>query len=300
MSSQGPIDLSQLPPPQVVEELDFETIYAERKAAFLARYPQAADVLELESEPLTWLLQENAYREMVWRQRVNEAAQSVMLAFARNGDLDQVAANLHEQRLVIDPGDPAANPPRPRVYESDGDFRMRAQSAFEGLSVAGPRAAYAYHARRADGRIADVTAESPAPCEAVITVLAWSEDWTPSQELLDIVAAALSPEEVRPVGDLVIVQAATIVDYSVEATLYLPPGPESAPALAEAQARLREYTDARKLGRSVRRSALIAALHAAGVTRVVLHAPADDILLDAAQAARCTAVTLTAERDDGQ
>jgi phage-related baseplate assembly protein len=28
------------------------------------------------------LLQENAYREVIWRQRVNEAARAVMLAYA--------------------------------------------------------------------------------------------------------------------------------------------------------------------------------------------------------------------------
>lgn len=299
MSSQGPIDLSRLPAPQVVEELDFETIYAERKAAFLALYPQAAEVLELESEPLTRLLQENAYREMVWRQRVNEAAKSVMLAFARNGDLDQVAANLYEQRLVIDPGDPTANPPRPPVLESDDDFRMRAQSAFEGLSVAGPRAAYVYHARRADGRIADVTAESPAPCEALITVLSHEDGGIASPELLAIVEAALTADDVRPLGDRVTVQTADIVDYTVEAVLYLPPGPEAGPVLAEAEARLRAYTATPKLGRSVWRSALIAQLHAAGVSRVALTAPAADIVLDATQAARCTGITLTTERDDG-
>lgn len=299
MSNQGPIDLSRLPAPRVVEEFDFETIYAERKAAFLALYPQAAETLELESEPLTRLLQESAYREMIWRQRVNEAAQGVLLAFARNSDLDHVAANLLERRLVIDPGDPNANPPRPPQLEDDEAFRLRAQNAFEGLSVAGPRAAYIYHALRADGRVADASAISPAYCEALITVLSHEEDGTASPELLAIVDAALCPEDVRPLGDYVTVQSATIVEYTIEATLYLPPGPESAPVLAEAQARLQEHTNARKLGRSVRRSALIAALHAAGVSRVELLSPADDVVLDATQAARCTDINLTAERDDG-
>ncbi|SIP71596.1 hypothetical protein XIS1_1210006 [Xenorhabdus innexi] len=33
------IDLSLLPPPQVVESLDFETLFAERKAALIGLYP---------------------------------------------------------------------------------------------------------------------------------------------------------------------------------------------------------------------------------------------------------------------
>ena len=82
----GPIDLSQLPSPAVVEELEFETILAERKSRLLELTPEAdrADVeatLELESEPITKLLEENAYREITWRQRVNEAARAVMLAY---------------------------------------------------------------------------------------------------------------------------------------------------------------------------------------------------------------------------
>ena len=36
----GTIDLSQLPPPVVVEPLDFETLFAQRKARFLALCPE--------------------------------------------------------------------------------------------------------------------------------------------------------------------------------------------------------------------------------------------------------------------
>ncbi len=51
------IDLNQLPAPDVVEELDFETILAERKATLISLYPEdqqeaVARTLTLESEPL--------------------------------------------------------------------------------------------------------------------------------------------------------------------------------------------------------------------------------------------------------
>ena len=73
------VDLSQLPAPDVVETLDYETILAERKATFISLYPPeqqqaVARTLLLESEPIVKLLEENAYREVIWRQRVNEAA----------------------------------------------------------------------------------------------------------------------------------------------------------------------------------------------------------------------------------
>ena len=34
------IDLSQLPPPQIVDVPDFETLLSERKAEFVALFPQ--------------------------------------------------------------------------------------------------------------------------------------------------------------------------------------------------------------------------------------------------------------------
>lgn len=64
------IDLRQRPAPAVLEELDYETIYSERKAVLLSLYPEdqrtaVARTLTLESEPLVKLLQENAYRELL-------------------------------------------------------------------------------------------------------------------------------------------------------------------------------------------------------------------------------------------
>ncbi len=295
----SPIDLSRLPAPDVVEPLDYESILAERKAALIALYPEAeqadiAALLELESEPLTKLCEENAYRELHWRQRVNEAAKAVMLAYSSKTDLDQLAANSNIERLVIDPGDPDAVPPVPPTYESDDDLRLRAQRAWEGLSVAGPTKAYEFHALSADGRVADATAISPSPCVAVVTVLSRLGDGTATQDLIDVVTAALSAEDVRPVGDRLTVQSAAIVAYSVDATLYLYPGPEQEPILAAAQAALDAYVSTqRRIGRDIRLSAVYAALHVEGVQRVELAAPAADVVLDETQAAHCTGTTVT-------
>ena len=49
-------------------------------------------------------------------------------------------------------------------------------------------------------------------------------------DLLAVVDAALNDEDVRPVADRVTVQSASIVNYAVEAVLYLYPGPEAEPA----------------------------------------------------------------------
>lgn len=298
------VDLSQLPVPDVVEELGYETILAERIATLISLYPKEqqeamARTLALESEPIVKLLQENAYREMIWRQRVNESAQAVTLAYAAGNDLDVMAANNNTDRLIITPEDNSTIPPTLAVMESDGDLRLRAQQAFEGLSVAGPVGAYEYHGRSADGRVADVSVESPTPASVTISVLSREGDGTASAELLSIVEAALNAETVRPVGDRVTVQSVEIVPYQIDATIYVYPGPESEPIRQAAEQKLQNYISAQhRLGRDIRLSAIYAALHVEGVQRVELAAPQADIVLSKSQASSCIDYQITVGGSD--
>ena len=288
------IDLSQLPAPQIVDVPDFETLLAERKAAFVALYPvdeqaAVARTLAFESEPITKQLQESTYREVLLRQRINEAAQAVMVAYALGGDLEQLAANYNVKRLTVTPADNDAVPPVAAVMESDEALRLRVPAAFEGLSVAGPTAAYEFHARSADGRVADASATSPAPAEVVLTVLSREGDGAAENDLLTVVERALNSESVRPVADRLTVRSAEIIPYSVDATLFLYPGPEAEPVMAAAKASLQKYIASQtRLGRDIRRSALYAALHVEGVQRVELASPLADVVLDKTQAASCT------------
>jgi phage-related baseplate assembly protein len=303
----SPIDLSRLPAPAVVEELDYETILAERKSRLLELTPEdeRADVaatLELESEPITKLLEENAYRELHWRQRVNEAAKAVMIAHAQNEDLDNLVANFNVQRLTVEPGDAEAVPPVPPTLEPDDDLRMRGPEAFEGLSVAGPTGAYEFYARSADGRVADARAISPAPCEALITVLSRLGNGEAPQDLLDNVYDALTPEDIRPLGDRVTVQSAAITEYTIQAVLHLYEGhgPEQELILESALARAEKYrNEQRKLGRSIYTDAIEAALHVEGVEHVDLISPADHILFDLTQAGHCTGINVTLGASNG-
>ncbi|EFH4764089.1 baseplate assembly protein [Escherichia coli] len=295
----GTIDLSQLPPPVVVEPLDFETLFAQRKAAFIAMYPEdeqeeIARTLELESEPITMLLEENCYRELLLRQRVNEAARAVMLAYSTDSDLDNLAVNFNVERLTIQEEDDSVTPPIEAVMESDADLRTRTQQAFEGLSVAGPTAAYEFWGRSADGRVADISAVSPTPACVTISVLSREGDGTASDDLLSVVAATLNDEEVRPVADRVTVQSAEIVPYQIDATLYIYPGPEAEPVRQASEQQLQAYIAAQnRLGRDIRLSAIYAALHVEGVQRVELAQPVADIVLSDYQASHCTEYTIT-------
>ncbi|EAA7136952.1 baseplate assembly protein [Salmonella enterica] len=295
----GTIDLSQLPPPVVVEPLDFETLFAQRKAAFIAMYPEdeqeeIARTLELESEPITMLLEENCYRELLLRQRVNEAARAVMLAYSTDSDLDNLAVNFNVERLTIQEEDDSVTPPVEAVMESDADLRTRTQQAFEGLSVAGPTAAYEFWGRSADGRVADISAVSPTPACVTISVLSREGDGTASDDLLSVVATALNDEEVRPVADRVTVRSAEIVPYQIDATLYIYPGPEAEPVRQASEQQLQAYIAAQnRLGRDIRLSAIYAALHVEGVQRVELAQPVADIVLSDYQASHCTEYTIT-------
>lgn len=292
-----PIDLSRLPAPDVVEVIDFETLYAQRKAALIALYPAdqqaaVAATLELESEPIVILLQENAYREVVLRQRINDAARAVMLAYAKGADLDQLGALVNVARLVITPADPAND--IAEVKESDTDLRKRIQLAWEGLSVAGPEGAYIFHALKADGRVLDAAVQSPAPGQVLVTILSRVGDGTAPADLIAAVDAALTAEDVRPITDFVTVQTAAIVPYQVEATIYTFPGPDSAVVMAEARTRLDEYiAECHHIGREVVISGIHAALHVAGVERVELAQPAANIVTTSTQAPHCSAVTIT-------
>lgn len=299
MTTFTPIDLAQLPDPQVVEAIDYEALLAERKAYFISLHPveqqaAVAATLALESEPVTKLLQESAYRETLLRQRVNEAALATMLAKAKGPDLDQAAANVEVERLLVTPANPNAVPPVAAVYESDDSLRERAQMAWEGLSTAGPRNSYIFHARSADGRVADATAESPSPAVVVVTVQALLGDGTADAELLAIVNAYLSAEDRRPVADRLTVQGASVLPFAVTAELHLATnGPEAEPIRAAAEARLSAYVhQRRRLGVEVTESAIHAALHVEGVRKVELVGWAD-ITPTPAQAAYCTAISVS-------
>lgn len=283
------VDLSRLPFPAVVEPMDFEAILAAQLADLRARWPEF-DAL-VESDPAFKVVESCAYRELILRQRVNDAAKAVTLAYASGSDLDHLAANFNVTRLVLDPGNPTAFPPRAPVLEPDADLRRRVQLAFEGLSTAGPQGAYVFHALGAHADVADVAAVSDTPGVVDVYVLARSASGIPGPSVLAAVDAALSAESVRPLTDLVRVLPVTALTYTVEASLEVFSGPDGAVVVAAADAAVQRYvTEQRRIGLPVTRSGLFAALHQPGVRNVTLAQPAADIAVTSRQVAICTGV----------
>ncbi|SFW61424.1 Phage-related baseplate assembly protein [Pseudomonas sp. NFACC09-4] len=287
------VDLSALPAPQVLESLDFEELYQGELATFREYMGDNWTAL-LESDPVTKLLELGAYRRMQNRARVNDAAKALFLAYATGADLEQLAANVNLERLVIQAEDATAVPPVSAVLESYDALRERVQLRYEGLTTAGPRNSYILHARNASGLVADATAESPAPAEVVVTVLSLEGDGTASPELLAEVAAYLNAEDRRPVADRLTVQGAEILPYRIDAVVYMVgTGPENEAALAECNARLKAWINPRRrLGVEVARSAIDAQLHVTGVARVEIPGW-QDIRPTKSQAAWCSGFTVT-------
>jgi len=289
-ASSTAIDLSRLPPPDVVEPLDFETILARRRADFLARCPEFTAFVE--SDPAIKLLETGAYAELVLRQRINDAARSMLVAYALGSDLDQLAAVFGVIRREITPADPVTN--TPAVMESDDDLRRRVLLAPDSYSVAGPASAYVFHALSADGDVLDASAVSPRPGEVTVSVLSRIDDGTAAPELLAIVRDLLAGDEVRPLTDRVAVQSAELVPFDVLAQLTLYPGPDAQLILATAISTLEQLLATnRRLGRNISRSAIIAALHVGGVQNVILIEPVGDIFIEQTQVPAAGTIDVT-------
>ena len=212
-----------------------------------------------------------------------------MIAHAKDQDLDNLGANFNVYRLTVQAADNSVVPAIKEIKEADSDFRVRIQSAFEGLSVAGPRAAYEFFARSADGRVLDAAAESPSPACVTLAILARDNNGIASDELIEIVKKAVNQDDRRPIADRVTVKSVELIDYQIKAKLYLYPGPESEPIKKTALDNLQAYiSEKHRIGRRISRSAIISALHAVGVQRVELQEPADDIIISREQASYCS------------
>lgn len=294
IASSTAIDLSRLPAPDIIGQLDYEAILAALIADLQARYPEFTALVE--SDPAMKILEVSAYRELLLRAEFNNRARGAMVAYATGADLDNLAALFGVTRLVITPADPEAG--TAEVLEGDDALRTRVLLAPDGYTVAGPALAYVYHALSASGLVLDASATSPAPGEVVVAILAQPTEEDPSgsasPELVDLVQSALSADTVRPLTDLVTVQSAEITPFAVTAELTLFAGPDANLILATAEASLNSWLAAnRRLGRDIPRSALIAALHVAGVQKVDLLSPVADLVFDLTEAGHADSISVT-------
>ena len=293
------IDLNNLPVPKVVQELNYETLLAQRKAKFLDLQQTNAERehwqtrLQLESEPVVKLLEENAYLELLLRAHINESAKAVMLAYATGSDLDQLGALFGVARLQIRAEDLSATPPIAAEYEDDERFRTRIQMSLEGLTTAGSRGSYEFHTLSTSPKIKDVDVTSPTPGTVKVTLLSTEGQGTADSELIEKVKTTLNAEHVRPLTDTVEVQSAVILSYQIDAVLTLYPSVLETVVLSNVNQAIAHYIQKQhSLGIDITLSGIYAALHQEGVQNVTLNAPRADLIVQSHQAAYCTDIQI--------
>lgn len=289
-AASSTVDLSRLPVPAIVDRLDFETIRSAMIADLQARLPDFDAIVE--SDPAMKQIDVFAYRELLLRQTFDDRARQLFVAYATDSNVDQLGALFGVARLEVSPAAPLTG--APAVMESDAAFRQRIVLAPESYSVAGPASAYVFHALSADATIADASCSSPMPGEVVVTILSALGSGLASTEQIEAVTRVVTDREIRPLTDLVTVRSAELIPYVIEAELTLFGGPDPTVVLAAAQARVADYVAvSRSLGRDITRSALFAALHAEGVQRAELIAPAADIVVDQTHVAHCAGIDIS-------
>ncbi|MFW6057694.1 MAG: baseplate assembly protein [Persicimonas sp.] len=179
--------------------------------------------------------------------------------------------------------------------EDDARYSERLLLAPDGSSTAGAEESYRFHALSVSTAVADVAVLSPTPGDIVVAVLA--TDGLPSQDVLDLVEAGLSGEKKRPLTDTVTVQAATEVQWTLEARLTLYKDADSAATLAAAETAAEKYRQERsqKLGKDLVPSQAIKVLKVSGVYDVALDSPAGLVVIEEDEWANCTSVSVTVD-----
>ena len=290
------LDLSLVPPPQVVQPVDYETIRAARIAELTARFNAAGVpfvVGAIESDPSVIHQDEDAYREMLDRQAINDAAVSVMLAYAVGSDLDNLAALIGLRRLTIAPATDTA----PAVLQSDDELRALCRVALEGTAVGLTGGGYRLIALQAAPEVRSVGLVRSPGGRIDVILLGRGADGTVSPEVVARVNTILQADDGGQLTDIVTVRSVTPLAYDIVVDAIIPAGPSPAPiraaciaALAAAAARLQT------IGGVAPTDALIAAGRIPPMTKFILVSPAADVVAppDAAPWARSITVNLIA------
>jgi phage-related baseplate assembly protein len=250
------IDFARLPPPKVIEEIDFEVLLAAYKSKVLERNPALAAALALEQSPTNIVNEAQASCEMIVRQRINAAARASMLPFATGSDLDVIGARFNVQRMD---------------GELDPSFRYRIQMSMESYSTAGSPGSYIFHAKSVSTSIRDVTAIAPEreTGRVIVTVMAEGSNPVPGSDIVDAVYDRLMSDGIKPLTDDITVLPVTKISTDLVANLTLYPGPDAALIIADINKALTSLRNRISLiGRDLKRSAVLAALMQEGVQNV--------------------------------
>ena len=289
------LDLSNLPPPEVLTPLDYEARLKILRDALVARFPAIAGVIDLESELSRKLLEVFAYYEVTDAAAINDASRARMLAFASGGDLEHLGAFYGVARRTLTP----ATADAPAVRESDAELRRRIQIAPDAFNTAGAAGAYVHHALEASAEIVDVGLIVPAPGRVDVILLSRLGDGTPSTKARAAVRERLLRDDVKPLTVDVTVRGVTVVSFKIRLRLHLKPGPDLTLVRAAAEKALDVMlASRRRIGEAIPTSAIIAAAHVSGVDFVEMLEPTASVEVGLDQVANCAQRLVDTTIDD--
>ena len=275
--------IENLPPPEMIEELDYLAILTQYRDKAVSLYPDIAPIIDLESEPARKVAEAGSYRETLLRGRINDALRATLIAFAGGSDLEHLAAFYDAVRLA---------------GESDDAFRRRTILIIASRSTGGTAPRYRAVALGASIRVRDAIAYRDGLYPAVnVAVIATDNNGVADAPLLEIVRTALNDPAVRMVNDTIAVRSAVSQTVDIAADLWL--YPETAADTARIEQALRDaWTRESGLGFDLTISWLIARLMQPGVQRVTITAPTVDNRIPPFEAIALGAVTLTIKGRD--
>ncbi|MDR1235564.1 MAG: baseplate J/gp47 family protein [Holosporaceae bacterium] len=270
------MNLTDLKDPKIIEELSFEEILQQMKENLVAIDSEYTAFLG--SDPLMKLLEVAVYRELLLRQRINQAAKANLLAFATGSDLDNLAAFYGISR---------------KENETDEELRERTHAKIVGWSSAGSREAYKFHALNSDSRVKEANADSPKPGLVRISILSKEDGGIVSEDLLESVTKYMLREDVRMLTDTVEVVPCGLIEVNVKAKIILMASTPPEILNTIRQSFILAFSKIAGLGVSISRAWIISNLFLNGVKDVELTTPPKDILVTEIECAKLGVVELT-------
>jgi phage-related baseplate assembly protein len=289
MNRLGVLDPNALPHFDVIEALNAEAILDGRMERFVELWkehdpPAGAiyDVEGLEFDPIKITQEASTYFELLLRNRVNQAARSVTLAFAVGGDLDAIASRY-----------PGGVPRLPD--EDDERYRRRIWLSPATLSPHGTEEAYVFWALTADRTLHDASATTVEGTGRVkITIMRSAADPVPTQTQLLAVRAFVHAHSRKGLTDIVSVVGPRVEETRYELDVWQAPGADALVAFETLRQSLEELVANQAwLGFDHTRMAIAAAAERVnGVADIRIVEPAATVAVDLTECVQVTDIVL--------
>lgn len=317
MPRLGVIELSQLPPFEVLETISTEDIITARMTALVQYWaaadpPNAAqyDVGNLEFDPIRINQETSTYFELMVRDRVNQAARACTLAFAVGANLDAIGSRYPGGMPRMTP----ANTPGMTTQETDDAYRTRIWLAPNTLSPNGLYESYVFFAMTAEQQAGTPLRDCqvttiPGQPNVNIYIMA---DGTPvtydvdtgyspfpspiptEAQIVTAIDYIRAPGEGRKgLTDVVNVNGPTVVNVTYDINVWLYPGWDEDSTMSELNTALAALIESQRyLGFSHTIAAIEGALKVSGVFNIQVVSPKADVIIATNQVVVVTSIQL--------